>query len=186
MWFRSISVDWIAVRWSSFTGGNSDARAVNTAGHRMRPVTIIRMAITSPSSHETQWWRTVGVGNLAERREIDSGVLTGRCWIYNSVRHPLQRATCRHATATPSIQIAPDKTLENVSRWIENGRFYCINSIEGGSMLHRDGPMNFHIENESDTRGDWGRIVRLKVIEVLSGNIHLRNNRVNNITLRQI
>ncbi|KOX72587.1 hypothetical protein WN51_02116 [Melipona quadrifasciata] len=56
------------LEWS----GNSDARAVNTVGYRMRSVTIIRMAITSPSSREAQWWRTVGVGNLAERREIDS------------------------------------------------------------------------------------------------------------------
>ena len=150
--------------------------------HRMRSVTIIRMAITSPSSRETQWWRTVGVGNLAERREIDSGVLAGRCWIYNSVRHPLQRATCRHATATPP---------RLRSRWIKRWRTFLVGSktavfiaLTRLKVVPRCIVMAqwiFILKMKAIRVGTEGR---LKVIEVLSGNINSRNNHVNDITFR--
>lgn len=92
-----------------------------------------------------------GVGNLAGRREIDSGVcslpaaefiiLLGTLRNEPRAAHPLR------------FPIAQGKMLENVSRWIESGvprRFYRINSIEGGSMPH-DGS-NFHVENEYTER----------------------------------
>lgn len=77
MRFRSISVDWIAGRVVIIYRRKRDAR---DHGHRMRPVTIIRMAISRvrARTRNTMVARP-GVGNLAGRREIDSGVLAARC-----------------------------------------------------------------------------------------------------------
>lgn len=95
-----------------------------------------------------------GVGNLAGRREIDSGVcslpaaefiiLLGTLRNEPRAAHPLR------------FPIAQGKMLENVSRWIESGvprRFYRINSIEGGSMPHDDS--NFHIEYTERVEDDF-------------------------------
>lgn len=59
MWFRAISVDWIAAGGHHLQAETvmQELWTLLDAGYRMRPVTIIRMAISGPNSHETQWCR---------------------------------------------------------------------------------------------------------------------------------
>lgn len=127
MRFRSISVDWIAAGWWSFTGGNSDARAVNVPDAACGPWQLLGWQLPGRARTETQWRRK---RRGKSSREIDSGVLAGRCWIYNSVRHPPQHATCRHPLGLDRARINCPRTFSVGSKAVRRLVFIALTRLQ--------------------------------------------------------